>query len=328
MKSATAIPEVRDAGFPIRPALYLAPMEGVTDTSFRGLVLDSCPGAVGAACTEFLRVTQTPMPKWKLAAELGPPRSDASIGIQLMGNVPEAVAETAIGAAEVGAAFVDLNFGCPAPRVFQHCAGSALLNDPPLLERMVRAVVDACPLPVTAKIRAGVEDDLGLLDICKRIEQAGARLLTVHGRLRVTSYREPAQWGWIRAAKEAVSIPVIGNGSAESAESIDAMFEQTGCDGVMIGRGLIRDPWLPARWLARRTGTPAPEPDRAQVLAWMRDYSERMRDGGALDRHVLGRLKMSAKAMRDSYLQEAEVTVALRAQSEEDFFALLAGQSD
>lgn len=328
MNHPAVLPEVREAGFPIRPALYLAPMEGVTDPSFRGLVLDSCPGAVGAACTEFLRVTQTPLPNWKLAAELGRLRSDASIGIQLMGNVPEAVAETSIGAAEVGAAFVDLNFGCPAPRVFQHCAGSALLNDPPLLERMVRTVVDACPLPVSAKIRAGVENDHGLLDVCKRIEQAGAQLLTVHGRLRVTSYREPARWDWIRDAKQAVSIPVIGNGSAESAESIDAMFEQTGCDGVMIGRGVIRDPWLPARWLARRTGSAEPQPNRAQVLAWMRDYSGRMRSGGATERNALGRLKQSAKAMRDSYLQEAEVAVALRSQSEEDFFALLTGQPD
>ena len=318
-----ALPVLQARGLRIEPALYLAPMEGVTDPSFRGLVIDTCPGALGAACTEFLRVTQQPLPTWKLAEELGPHRRGVAVGVQLMGNEPAMIAATAARAAETHAAFVDLNFGCPAPRVFQHCAGSALLDDPPLLEAVVRAVVEACPLPVTAKIRAGVSDDGNLEEIARRVEGAGAALLSVHGRLRIDSYRKPTDWSRIRRAKQAVSIPVIGNGSAESAAGIDAMFAETGCDAVMIGRGAIADPWLPARWLARRRGEPEPQPDRAEVLTWLQEYAARMRAGGATPHQALGRLKQSAKAMRGGYLEVVEVTAALREKDEDGFLARL-----
>lgn len=281
-------------GLRFDPPLLLAPMEGVTDRCFRALVLDSNPGAVGATCTEFLRVTAPPLPVWKLAEALGPPHPRVPAGLQLMGNRPDMLAATAARAGTAGAAFVDLNFGCPAPRVYQHCAGSALLDDPPALERLLRAVVDACPLPVTAKIRAGGRDDRRLEEIARRVEQAGARLLTVHARLRVERYQDPADWTRIARAVAAVSIPVVGNGGAADPAAIEALFERTGCAGVMVGRGALGDPWIFRAWA---DGAAAEASGVAAVLAWLRIYSDRMEVDGATPRQAVGRLKQSLKAL-------------------------------
>jgi tRNA-dihydrouridine synthase len=331
-------------GLNFDPALYLAPMEGVTDRSFRGLVLERNPGALGAACTEFMRVSQHPIPVDRFRLELagdgnrgvsGGKEGDqseggsgqkisagqAAVGVQLMGNQPAVVAQSSIHAAEAGADFVDLNFGCPAPKVFQHCAGSALLADPPLLEKLVAATVAACPVPVTAKIRAGIEDDRQLEDIARRVEQAGAVLLTVHARLRIQSYRELPQWERISRAVAAVQIPVIGNGSADNPAEIDRMFAQTGCAGVMVGRAAIGNPWIFGQWLAARSDIPFAQPDARQ---WLQDYGQRMLSGGALPGQALGRLKQALKAMIQADLLPGEFrTDALRSANLDDFHAIL-----
>lgn len=291
----SALPKLEAAGLTLDPALYLAPMEGVTDRSFRGLVLEQNAGAVGAACTEFLRVTQHPIPIDKIARELGDPVDGVAVGVQLMGNEVGVVAETARRAQEVGAAFIDLNFGCPAPKVFSHCAGSALLAEPELLGALVQAVVDAVDLPVTAKIRAGIDHDRDVEALAKRVEQAGAVLLTIHGRLRVERYTQATNWDRIRRAVDAVSIPVIGNGSAESPTLIDRMFDETGCAGVMVGRAAIGNPWVFRQWRAQRLGIESPKtPD---PLNWLAEYESRMLAGGAKPRQALGRLKQAVKAM-------------------------------
>ncbi|MHC4379613.1 MAG: tRNA dihydrouridine synthase [Planctomycetota bacterium] len=285
------------------PPLYLAPMEGVTDRTFRGLVLEqNGADAVGAACTEFQRVTQVPLKTDALRKELGPPVSGVPVGIQLMGNEPAVVGESAIHAAEAGADFVDLNFGCPAPRVFQHCAGSALLNDPPLLEAMVRATVEASPIPVTAKIRAGVTDSANLEEIAQRVEQAGATLLTVHARLRSDRYTDPPDWEYLRRAKRVIRIPMFGNGNADCPESIQRMFQETGCDGVMIGRGAMRDPMLFRRWLVSTRDETLPPWKLAEIRIWLESYHARMTAGGTLPRHALGRLKQAIKAFGEGGL--------------------------
>jgi len=287
----------------VEPALLLAPMEGVTDPSFRGMILDANPpGSLGAACSEFLRVTGQPARLRHLQAHLGPPRREFPVGLQLMGNQPEVLATSAALAPAAGAAFVDLNFGCPSPRVCQHRAGSALLEDPPLLQRLVAAVVRACPLPVTAKIRAGGADDRRLEEIARRVEEAGAAALTVHARLRRESWRQPADWRRIARAVAAVTIPVIGNGGADTPERVDAMFAETGCAGVMVGRGALANPWIFGAWLARRRGQRMPRPGPAEVAAWIRDYAGRMASGGTGERAVLGRVKQILKALVDARL--------------------------
>lgn len=307
------------------PPILLAPMEGVTDRTFRSLVLEqNGADSVGGACTEFQRVTGVPLKTEKLQKELGSRVEGVAVGIQLMGNQPDVVGESARNAAEAGADFIDLNFGCPAPRVFQHCAGSALLNDPPLLEAMIRATVAASPIPVTAKIRGGVEHSDKLEEIAQRVEQAGAASLTVHGRLRSDSYTDPPNWDYIVRAKAQVQIPVVGNGNADSPESIERMFRETGCDGVMIGRGAMRDPWLFRRWMALRNGTPEPEWTRSDIYDWLHQYHQRMTDGGTLPRHSLGRLKQAIKALRDGgLLPEGAVNTALRCKAMDQVYSEL-----
>lgn len=317
-----ALPAAVDLGQGVvfDPPLYLAPMDGVTDRTFRGLVLEQNGAhAVGAACTEFLRVSQVPLKLDGLRKELGMAIPGVPVGIQLMGNQPDPVAATAVLAAEAGAAFVDLNFGCPAPRVFQHCAGSALLDDPERLEALVRATVDASPVPVTAKIRGGVEHADGLEDIARRVEQAGATMLTVHGRLRIDKYTDPPDWSYLVRTKAAVSIPVFGNGNADSPESITRMFEETGVDGVMVGRGAMRDPLLFHRWWASVVGEEAPLWTKTSVFAWLDAYHQSMLDGGTLPRHALGRLKQAVKGFRSGgHLTPESVNQALRSRSAED----------
>lgn len=301
-------------------------MEGVTDISFRRLMLDYNLGAIGAACTQFLRVSQAPMSLERIQAELGPPHpSGIPVGVQLMGNEPDVIAESAVRAAAAGAPFVDLNFGCPAPKVFQHRAGSALLAEPELLEAIVRATVDACPVPVTAKIRSGIECDDDIEDVCKRIEQAGAVVLTIHARLRQQSYREPPTWARIRRAVDAVQIPVVGNGSADTPQLIDQMFDETGCAGVMIGRAAIGNPWIFAEWMhchdASVADQPLPERD---VYGWLQEYQTSMITGGATESQALGKLKQALKAMiRGGLIGAGPQQAALRCQTTADFHQIL-----
>ncbi len=307
------------------PPLYLAPMEGVTDRTFRHMILQKNGGsAVGAACTEFQRVSQVPLPLEVLEKELGPKVEPIPVGIQLMGNQPEIVAATAIRAAEAGADFVDLNFGCPAPRVFQHCAGSALLAAPSQLEAMVRATVDASPIPVTAKIRAGVEHDQNLEELAQRIEQAGAQLLTIHARLRIDRYQDDPNWDYIRRVKAAVKIPVFGNGNAFHPDSIQRMFQTTNCDGVMIGRGAMRDPLLFRRWSAQQQGQKFEGWTRQELAEWLTEYHQRMLDGGTLPRHALGRVKQAVKALVEGgWLAKDQLRIALQQSNVEQLFSAL-----
>jgi len=332
-------PAVELGGLRIDPPIWLAPMEGITDRSFRALILDTNPGAVGATCTEFVRVSDHPFPVEKLAHELGPARKDAPVGIQLMGNQPDIVAATAAHAVEAGAKFVDLNFGCPAPRVLQHCAGSALLDRPNLLGELIQAVVAAVEasgpgVPVTAKIRAGGEDDARVEELAQRVEQAGADALCVHGRLRTEKYTDPTDWRRITRAVGAVSIPVIGNGSAETPAGIDAMFEETGCAGVMVGRAALADPWIFSRWAALQKNGGAKSQEsapvsRAERTAWLHTYATAMETSGATPIQALGRLKQAVKYMTNAGHLEPAAGLAqtLRGQSATTVFEALGPSS-
>lgn len=299
-------------GIAVNPPLWLAPMEGITDRSFRRLAVETNPDCIGAVCTEFVRVTNPPVGVENLQAELGDKFAGPLHGLQLMGNDPEVIAATARNAAEAGADYLDLNFGCPAPRVYQHCAGSALLDDPPALETLVKAVVAACPLPVTAKIRAGGTDDNALEEIARRVEQAGAVALCIHGRLRTQSYRDQCDWNRISRTVNAVMIPVIGNGGIDCHADIARMFDQTGCAGVMVGRAALADPWI-------FSGT---QSSHAQRIAWLRTYTERMETNGAKPNQAMGRLKQAVKYMNNANQLElaSELASCLRSSDKEEMF--------
>ncbi len=224
----------------------LAPMEGVTEPCFRDLVLArNPPTALGGAFTEFARVVQVPLPRRALREHLGPRRWPAPVGLQLMGSDPGLMAESARRAAEVGAPLVDLNFGCPAKGALRTCAGSALLKDPRQVEELVRACAEAVTdRPVTAKIRAGYEDDALLEELARAAEAGGASMLTVHCRTRAEGYQEVVDWSRLARAAASVSIPVCGNGGVRVHADLERLRRETGCRYAMVGRAALGDPWI------------------------------------------------------------------------------------
>lgn len=229
-----------------RTPLLLAPMEGVTDPSFRGVVLDL--GGVGGASTEFVRVSSSVIPTRVISRHLGPPRTDVPVAVQLMAAACEHLAETVVNAEAAGAAWIDLNFGCPVARVCGKGAGSALLADPPRIREIVAEAVGATELPVSAKIRVGLDDASRLDEIVDAVSAGGAAMLTVHGRRRADGLQNPANWEWIAAAtarwKTRSRGPSCGNGDVGSADDARRMMRETGCDLVLVGRGAIANPFV------------------------------------------------------------------------------------
>lgn len=278
-------------GLPFTGPWLLAPMEGVTEPCFRELVLDrNPPELLGGAFTEFVRVVREPVQPALLARHLGPARPGAPVGIQLMGADPDALAETARRAAEVGAPLVDLNFGCPSKGALRGCAGSALLDEPPAIERLVARVARAVPgLPVTAKVRAGGEDDGRLEEICRAAEAGGARLLTVHCRTRAEGYGAAADWRRIERAVSAVAIPVCGNGGVARHADLAELRARTGCALVMAGHAALADPWV---FSGRRVGP-------AEAATFLCAYADALATrAGFPERGVAARVKQLLRHWR------------------------------
>lgn len=271
------------AGLPFTGPWLLAPMEGVTDPLFRELLLvRNPPSALGGAYTEFVRVTDRPLPRRLLRRHLGEARFAAPVGLQLMGSDPGALAETARRAEEEGAPLVDLNFGCPAKGALRGCAGSALLRDPARLEALVAAVRGALlRVPLSAKIRAGYDDAERVEELARAAEAGGAALLTVHCRTRAEHYRREVDWSRIARAVAAVKIPVCGNGGVGGHADLERMRDQTGCALVMVGHGALADPWI---FSGRETGA-------AEAAAFLAEYYRRIVARGGSPRGALGRLK-------------------------------------
>jgi tRNA-dihydrouridine synthase len=254
---------------PFTAASLLAPMEGVTEPCFRDLVLARNQASdLGGAFTEFVRVSVAPIPRAVLRRELGPLRFAQPVGVQLMGNDLEHLARTARNAVEAGAPLVDLNFGCPAKGAIAGCAGSALLREPSALERVVRAVVRAVHVPVTAKLRAGYDDADRIEELALAAENGGASLLTLHCRTRAEAYCDRVDWTRIARAVRAVAIPVCGNGGIATHADLSRMRRETGAAFAMVGRGALADPWI----FSGRNVT------RGEAARFLVEYAETMRD--------------------------------------------------
>ena len=167
------------------------------------------------------------------------------VSMQLFGSEPELMARVAAEIEERPFDILDINMGCPVPKVVNNGEGSALLKNPELIVKIVKSVFSAIKKPLTVKVRIGFENEpVDIVDIAKRVEDAGAAAIAVHGRTRQQYYSGTADWDAIRRVKEAVSIPVIGNGDVDSPEKAEALIKETGCDGVMIGRAVRGNPWL------------------------------------------------------------------------------------
>jgi len=202
------------------------------------------------------------------------PQAETPISIQLFDCRPDFLAEAAQKAVAEGADTVDINMGCPVNKITKNGGGSSLLRDPQLAERIVRSVVNAVPVPVTVKTRIGWNDqEINILDFAKRMEAAGAQMITVHGRTRAQGYNGKARWDWIRRVKEVLSIPVIANGDIFSVQAAVQCLTETGADGVMCSRGTLGYPFLVGEvdhFL--QTGELLPPPTPSQRLAVARDH--------------------------------------------------------
>ena len=255
----------------LKGKVILAPMAGVTDSPFRrlckrygaGLVFTEMTSSQGIArgATQTLRY-------------LPYEEEERPIGIQIYGEDTSTMESAAVEVLKWRPDVLDMNFGCPVKKVVKKGAGSALLKDINHLEEIVRAVVNAVDIPVTAKIRSGWDDQhVNAVEVALMFEDAGIAGVSVHPRTREQSFKGKADWRIIKSVKEAVSITVIGNGDINTPESAKRCFEETGCDYVMIGRGAIGRPWIfehIEHYL--KTGELLEEPDDVEKFAILNEY--------------------------------------------------------
>lgn len=307
--------------------LLLAPMEGLLDHTLRHTLTQV--GGVDRCVSEFIRITGTLLPPRafeRVVPELrNGSRTVAGVPVrpQLLGSDVTCMAENAARLAELGAEGVDLNFGCPAKTVNRHRGGAVLLDEPELVHAIVAAVRRAVPaaVPVSAKMRLGYLDDARAEDCARAIEAAGASELVVHARTRAQGYRPPADWQRLAEVRAAVRLPVVANGEIWTVDDALRCREVTGCQTLMLGRGLVSDPGL--AWAIRaqldggRPNGGAMLPSQATAVTWesllplLRDFWQRVGLRVA-PRHRAGRFKQWLNYLRRTYPQAQQAFEQIR----------------
>lgn len=255
----------------IEPNIILAPMAGVTDTVFRRMILRM--GGCGLVSTEMTNAASVSPKALKRHRLLDFYPEERPLTMQLSGNEPDLVAAAARTVEELGADILDINCGCPSPKVTGGGHGASLLRDLPKMGRLLRAVKAAVQIPVTLKFRAGWdEQSLNFLDTAKLAEDCGISALALHPRTREQAYRGSADWSRVAAVKAAVSIPVIGSGDVKSAHDALVRLRDSGADGVMIGRGAMENPWIFMQIAQIRRGEAPFQPTPADKLDFLLRY--------------------------------------------------------
>lgn len=246
--------------------LILAPMAGVTDLPFRLLCKEQ---GAGLLCMEMVSAKAIYFNNKNTEELLTIDDREPPVSLQLFGSDPDIISEMAKKIENRPFSILDINMGCPVPKVAGNGEGSALMKNPKLVEEIVSKTAKAIKKPVTVKIRKGFDDEhINAVEIARIAESAGAAAVAVHGRTREQYYSGKADWDIIRQVKEAVKIPVIGNGDVTSPEAARQLMETTGCDGIMIGRGAQGNPWIFRQilhWM--ETGEEEPKPDLEEVKA-------------------------------------------------------------
>lgn len=255
--------------------LILAPMAGVTDLPFRLLCKEQ---GAGLLCMEMVSAKAILYKNKNTEELLSIDSRENPVSLQLFGSDPDIVSQIAHSIEERPFDILDFNMGCPVPKIVGNGEGSALMKNPKLAEEIISKTVKAVKKPVTVKIRKGFDDDhVNAVEMAKIAEAAGASAIAVHGRTREQFYSGKADWDIIRQVKEAVSIPVIGNGDLLSAQDVIAMGEQTGCDGFMIGRGAQGNPWIFKQILHYfETGEHLEKPDMEEVSRMILRHAKMM----------------------------------------------------
>ncbi len=281
----------------LSPPLVLAPMAGVTDRTFRRMVRRASAGGLGLVYTEFVSIEGLTRGVRRTLDIMALGADEHPAVVQIYGRDIERMAEAARLAEASGADAVDINAGCPARKIVARGGGVALMKEPEHLQRLVAAVRAAVRCPVTVKIRVGWDaESLNAVEVAQRVVDAGAVAVTVHGRTRAQGYSGQADWGLIRAVREAVPVPVIGNGDVADPAGALQRWRDSGVAGLMIGRAAMGNPWVFRQIYDALQGREPYVPRLADRLRWWLDYGEALLEE-LPERALPGRLKQLAAPM-------------------------------
>jgi nifR3 family TIM-barrel protein len=276
----------------INPPLVLSPMAGVTDISFRRLLKRR--GGVGLTVSEFISVEGLTRNNPKSKRQMRFFEEERPFAVQIFGGQPERMRMAAEMAEEVGADILDINCGCPAPKVVKHGGGSGLLRDYPRLETILKEIKKAITIPLTIKIRAGYYDNnINALETAKLAEACGVEHIALHGRTKEQGYKGRANWDLVRQIKGTVSVPVSGSGDVVTVQDAFDRWRETGCDGVLIGRGAMANPWIFRQVEDALAGREVFEPTLEDKRAVLLEYFDMLREDMP-ELPAIGRMKQLA----------------------------------
>lgn len=276
----------------INPPLVLSPMAGVTDYTFRRLIKRR--GGVGLSVSEFISVEGLTRHNPKTKRQMRFAEEERPFAIQIFGGQMERMALGAEMAEEMGADILDVNCGCPAPKVVKHGGGSGLLKDLSRLETILTEIKKAITIPLTLKLRTGFTDQtINCVEVAKMAEQCGVEHIQLHGRTKEQGYKGLANWDWVREIKRAVKIPVSGNGDVVSVELALKRFRETNCDGILIGRGAMQNPWIFRQVEDAMNGRDIYQPTLEEKQAVLLEFFELLREDMP-ELPALGKMKQLA----------------------------------
>lgn len=311
----------------IKTPLALAPMAGLTSLPFRQLLRELNPGAIGLFVSEFVSVeglTRDNKPTWRML-RMNEGDKETPFAAQIFGKNIDRMCDAAKMIEDAGIPILDINAGCPAKKVVKKGGGSDLLRDLPLFGKILENVKKSISIPMTVKIRTGWdESSVNMLESAKIVEESGAEYIAVHGRTKAQGYKGESNWDRIKTVKEHVKIPVFGNGDIIDYESAKSRLELSNVDGLMIGRGVMNDPWLFSKVHAGLENKEYIEPTNTQKAAIFSRYRELLLEWELPEQFVLNKMKqLTVRLLRGRVNGAIIRTSALRSTTWEEFYSYI-----